>query len=1156
MKTNKIKNAPPKLVRGMILNTAILMIGMLLVVTVLFMLQRQYSNEQTQDKLSHSLDAITDILDTNTKESDMLASRVHRDNQAMINDVAELIFHPDYSGLYRSAQADKSAELAELANLLGEDIELFIVGADGCIQYASSPERIGLHLVRDGSFSEEQLKHLQRYESAEDHVYKGTYVETFGASGSKTMDSDPIRGSLGKQEKETCFYSNVSNEGETLVLESHTGTLTTLLANIGDISTVLSNAVMENNGFLFAVNQEGVFAYFDDGNVVLTGENISVSGLNEGILEEKYSGVQRIGGLNYQCQTRSYSSSLYGDKIILCAVQPDQFASREIFITSLFTIIAFAGIAIIIMIYTIFLKTDPEQLVGYDEKILKEKGKKRRKAIRNDIGIKNVEAFRFAGKQYYLKIGIAKRIAPVIVLGLFIILLTSWNSQRLTMITKNMISADSSMEQLESLFETSNGNSELLTNAYEQHYLAKIKLVSHLVQTEQNALLGNETDLSGDNVACTYLDDQFNPILDENGKPIVAVKNSSVLQRLAKQNGIDEIFIFDDHGHIISSSNDTWKFTLSTNSEDQSYAFRKIITGELTDLIQAPMVNDVGNARQYMGTIQYYYTLQGDGADSGVYVSKAAYDEYAAKGIFMYENEPYEVVCHRGMIQAGISDIRIDRILESTSPSYLIQQFEVGDGGYAMIFDNTEDHKCLWSPVSSDIGKTAEALKISSNGFSGYYKGLCKIGGTKYIQYIKYDNNFWVALNIPQAVVFAGNLKVAILSMLISAVFYMIMFFFCTVTNEEEEIALEALIEERIEKEENHGMCKSAMKNGKIRYVRSASAKYGSRNISWNSLTVNEKMSRLIRVVAALLGCAVIVATAFEQSIFGELSAFHYILTGNWDKGLNYFACFYCVIALIHITVGASAISIFVSFIIKNMGNRVETVGRLLLSVIKYGSVLFGVFYCLTVLGISTAGVVTSAGIFSVVVGLGAQSLISDILSGIFIIFEGSFRVGDIVDINGFCGYVREIGIRTTLVEDYLGDIKIFNNSQISGILNHTKKDSYVLCKVGISYNEDIERVEKVLSKNLPEIKSRIPGLIGELRYSGVLKLDDSSVIIGIGGRCYEGEKRFFIRKLLREILILFRNNNINIPFPQLTISYEGEKEEEKIHSVEKQNDE
>lgn len=1126
MKTNTSPQKPPNLVRGILLNTAILMTGMILVVLVLFMLQKQYAAKQTQDKLSHSLDAITDILDTNTKESDLLAVRVHRDNQAIVNDIAELIFHPDYSGLSKSAGTDKSAELADLANLVGEDIELFIVGEDGFIQSASQRERVGLHLVHDGHFSEEQLKHLQRNESAADHAYKGTYAETFDASGNKTMDSDPVRGSFGNQEKETCFYSNVSSAGETLVLESQTGTMTTLLANIGDIGTVLSNAVMENNGFLFAVNQDGAFTYFDDGNVVFSGENISAGGLNNDILQENYRGVQRIGGLNYQCQSRSYSSSLYGDRIILCAVQPDQLASREIFITSLFTIIVFAGIAIIIMIYSIFLKTDPEQIVGYDEKIVK----KRRSAIRHDIGIKNVEAFRFAGKQYYFKVGIARRIAPVILLGLSIILLVSWNSQRLTMLTKNMISADSSMVQLESLFETSNGNSELLTSAYEQHYLAKIKLVSYLIQTEPDALTGKEASFAEDDVICTYLDDRFNPILGENGKPIVSVKNSSVLQRLAKQNGIDEIFIFDDHGHIISSGNDTWKFTLSTNTQDQSYPFRKIISGELNDLVQEPMVNDVGNARQYMSTVLYYYTLEGDGEHAGIYVPGAAYEEYTAKGAYMYENEPYEVVRHRGMIQAGISDVRIDRILETASPSYLIEQFEVGDGGYAMIFDNTEDHVCLWSPVSSDIGKTAEALKISSNGFSGYYKGLCKIGGTKYIQYIKYDNNFWVALNMPQAVVFAGNFKVAVLSTIISAIFYGIMFFFCTVSNEEEEIALGARMEEMMEKEENHG-----------------------HNISWSSMTVNQKMARLVRVVAALLGCVVIAATVFEQRIFGELSAFHYILTGNWDKGLNYFACFYCVIILIYIAIGASVISMLVSFVIKNMGNRVETIGRLLLSVIKYGSVLFGTFYCLTVLGISTAGVVTSAGIFSVVVGLGAQSLISDILSGIFIIFEGSFRVGDIVDIDGFCGYVREIGIRTTLVEDYLGDVKIFNNSKISGILNRTKKDSYVLCKVGISYNEDIERVEKVLFANLPEIKSRIPGLIGELRYSGVLKLDDSAVIIGIGGRCHEGEKRFFVRRLLREILILFRDNNVNIPYPQLTISYEGENSKEHNESTENQ---
>lgn len=1140
MELEKMKKRLAVLMRGMIVNAVILIVGMVFVMAVLVTLQRQYSVKQTRNTLSRSLSTVMDALDTNADDADALNARVHRDNQAIVNTLAGLVYNPNGSGQYRS----DPAALANLATVVGGNCELLVVGKDGQVMSASNKERMGQNLVQNGTFTEAQIDLLLRRITRGNQEMNGTSIYTYNGSTVIQAECEPVRTSFEKESREAYFYSSTQAEGEALIFKTYANTLSTLMADIGDIGTILSGAAMENNGFLFAINKDGIFTYFHDGGTVLTGEPFSASGLTAEVLNDGYSGTQTINGIAYQCQSMTYSSELYGDGVIVSAVQPDQDVARANLFTSIFIIVVFAGMAIIIMIYTMFLKVDPEQIVGYDDKLIKGNGKERRKAVRNDISIKNVEAFRLLGRQYYFKLGVAKRIAPVIVLGLAIIFIVSWNAQRITMLTKNMTAADSAVEQLAELFESSNQNAELLTSAYEQHYLSKIKLISYLVETEPDALNGRVSRVPGNDVMYTYLDDRFNPLLDQNGKPITSVSNSTTLMQYANRNGIDEIFIFDDHGHIIASSNDIWNFTLSADPEDQSYDFRKILTGEASDIIQKPMVNDVGNARQYMGTTIYYCTLQGSGEYDGLYVPSAAYEDYAANGVYTYEGEPYEVVYHRGLIQAGISDTRIDRIMETTEPAYLMQQFEVGDGGYAMIFDNSQEHICLWSPVSSDIGKTAEAIGISSNGFSGYYRGFAKTAGTKYLQYITFGNDFWVALNMPQDSVFAGDFRIALLSTAISAVFYLIMFCLCTVSNEHEEIALEALFENIIENEENNGMVKVVMANGKVKYVRSASAKYHSSNIGWSSMTVNQKMAQLINGIATLLGLAFIAVTLFEEQFFGTSSAFHYILTGNWDKGLNYYACFYCVVVLIYIVVVASIVSAFISFITKNLGSRVETLGRLLLSVIKYGSVLFGVFYSLTVLGISTSGVVTSAGIFSVVVGLGAQSLISDILSGIFIIFEGAFRVGDIVEISGFWGYVREIGIRTTLVEDYHGDIKIFNNSQISGILNHTKKDSFATCKVGISYNENIERVEEVIRSNLPKLNKKIPGLIGDLYYAGVLRLDDSAVIIGIGGRCNEGEKRFFMRSLQREVLILFRDNNINIPFPQLTISYENTPEE------------
>lgn len=139
-----------------------------------------------------------------------------------------------------------------------------------------------------------------------------------------------------------------------------------------------------------------------------------------------------------------------------------------------------------------------------------------------------------------------------------------------------------------------------------------------------------------------------------------------------------------------------------------------------------------------------------------------------------------------------------------------------------------------------------------------------------------------------------------------------------------------------------------------------------------------------------------------------------------------------------------------------------------------------------------------SAGILSLVIGLGAKNLISDILAGLFIIFKGDFQVGDIVTIDGWRGTVQEIGLRTTKILSAGNDVKIFSNSSISGVINMTKDVSTCVCDVGIEYSESLERVESVLDKELPMIRGKLPSIVEGPFYKGVVELADSSVIIRI----------------------------------------------------------
>lgn len=244
--------------------------------------------------------------------------------------------------------------------------------------------------------------------------------------------------------------------------------------------------------------------------------------------------------------------------------------------------------------------------------------------------------------------------------------------------------------------------------------------------------------------------------------------------------------------------------------------------------------------------------------------------------------------------------------------------------------------------------------------------------------------------------------------------------------------------------------------------------------------------------------------------------------------------------AILAVIAGVSAVSMLLRFILEHINykrNRSRTVAELLKSVVKYASVLVIIIWCLSIAGVNVAGIFASLGIISLIIGFGAESLIEDIITGIFIIFEGQYNVGDIIILDDFRGVVKRIGVRTTNIEDVGGNIKIVNNSDIRNVQNRSQNLSWAVCDVGISYDTRIESVETVLNANLPKISEKADGLFVEpLAYRGVQTLGESAVILRVVGKTNEADIFNAQRFLNREIKILFDDNNIEIPFNQLVV--------------------
>jgi small conductance mechanosensitive channel len=206
------------------------------------------------------------------------------------------------------------------------------------------------------------------------------------------------------------------------------------------------------------------------------------------------------------------------------------------------------------------------------------------------------------------------------------------------------------------------------------------------------------------------------------------------------------------------------------------------------------------------------------------------------------------------------------------------------------------------------------------------------------------------------------------------------------------------------------------------------------------------------------------------------------------------------------------------------------------MNALKYIALIVGFFLILSTWGVETPTLLASAGIIAIAVSFGAQSLIEDIFSGIFIIFENQFAIGDVIQIDEFRGIVKAIGIRITKFEDINGDIKSINNSDIRGAINSSNQLSQAISYIDISYNTDINKFETMMKRNLSHISKSIPLIKKGPFYDGIEKFQESGVTIRVVSWVNEIDRLHVVRQMNKELKILFEKHNVEIPFPQVVI--------------------
>jgi small conductance mechanosensitive channel len=202
----------------------------------------------------------------------------------------------------------------------------------------------------------------------------------------------------------------------------------------------------------------------------------------------------------------------------------------------------------------------------------------------------------------------------------------------------------------------------------------------------------------------------------------------------------------------------------------------------------------------------------------------------------------------------------------------------------------------------------------------------------------------------------------------------------------------------------------------------------------------------------------------------------------------------------------------------------------------------------LNVVGLNPLPLLAGAGLISLVVGFGAQPVINDIVSGLFILFENIFLVGDYIEVGAARGTVEAIQLRTTRLRDPNGALHVVRNGQLSGIVNYSKHYTFAVVEIGVAYDADLDRVYALLNSLGQRLKETHSSVLEPTEVRGLEKLGASELIIRTTTRVKPGTHGQVARDFRKQIVEAFKREKIEIPYPhQVSITKDPAPEREAV---------
>lgn len=218
---------------------------------------------------------------------------------------------------------------------------------------------------------------------------------------------------------------------------------------------------------------------------------------------------------------------------------------------------------------------------------------------------------------------------------------------------------------------------------------------------------------------------------------------------------------------------------------------------------------------------------------------------------------------------------------------------------------------------------------------------------------------------------------------------------------------------------------------------------------------------------------------------------------------------------------------------------REDTLIAIISGTIKVATIIFVSLMVLSEFGIDIGPLIAGAGVVGLALGFGGQYLVKDIINGLFIILENQYRVGDVVKIADIAGLVEDISLRVTILRDIEGTVHHIPHGDVTTVSNMAKGFARVHLNIGVSYNEDMDKVKEIVNavgSELAEDPEYKDNIIDTPKYVRIDSFDDSSISIKILGETKPLMQWEIAGELRSRLKKAFDKEGIEIPFPQVVV--------------------